>query len=248
MDALSNLKHEAFCREYCKSRNATDAYRKAGYSAKTADTNAVRLMGNEGIKARIAGLDAEIGKRVMMDAEAVVQRYVDIATADPNELMQNRVGACRYCHGYEHEYQWRTREEFHAAASKWMTIPEQKKTYTNPEPSDDGGFGYRRTLDPHPDCPGCDGFGETYRVLMDTTKLSPQALALYAGVKEGKDGIEIKTHDRQKALDMLARHLGVFEKDNKQKAGGGDVLAQLLLTQINGTGSKAPLNRGDDDA
>lgn len=244
MAALKNLKHEAFCREYCKSRNATDAYRKAGYAPKNADANAIRLMVNDGIKARIAELDAEIGKRVMMDAEAVVRRYVDIATADPNELIQNRVGACRYCWGDGHEYQWRTREEYHTAVSKWLQIPDDKKVYGNPEPSEDGGFGYRRTLAPHPDCPSCDGFGQVFQVAPDTTRLSRQALALYAGVKQTKDGLEIKMHDQLRALDMVAKHLGVFLADNNQKGGvTSDAVLLAFLDRIKTKGSKLPLNR-----
>lgn len=181
-----------------------------------------------------------------MKAVEVVQRYVDIATADPNELTQNRVGACRYCHDTGHQYQWRTREEYRAVVSKWLMTPDDKKGY-DAEPRDEGGYGYRRTLAPHPDCPGCDGFGETYRVMMDTTKLSPKALAHHAGVKETKDGIKIKMQDQGKALEMLAKHLGVFKAHNQQ-LNPGDTLAQYLLVQINGDGSKAQLNWGDGDA
>lgn len=245
MGALNNLKHEAFSLEYSKSRNATDAYRKAGYSPKHADTAGPRLLsGNVGIKARIAELEAIIAKAVMMDVVAVVQRYVDIATADPNELIQNRVGACRWCHGYNHQYQWRTREEFQAVVDKWLTIPDEKKVYTNPEPSDDGGYGYLRKREPHQDCPNCEGFGENYIVMPDTTQLSRKAQALFAGAKQTKDGLEIKTNDQLHALDMVAKHLGVFKEDNAQKVGvTSDAFLLSFLDRIKTKGSKLPLNR-----
>ena len=44
-----------------------------------------------------------------------------------------------------------------------------------------------------------------------TRTLSPQARVLYAGVKQTKDGLEIKMHDQQKALENVARHLGMFQ-------------------------------------
>ena len=31
-------------------------------------------------------------------------------------------------------------------------------------------------------------------------------------MKEGKEGIELKTHDQMKALDSVARHLGMFKE------------------------------------
>ena len=35
-------------------------------------------------------------------------------------------------------------------------------------------------------------------------------------VKQNKDGIEIQFEDKQKALEMISRHIGFFEKDNEQ--------------------------------
>lgn len=52
---------------------------------------------------------------------------------------------------------------------------------------------------------------------------------------------KIKLIDKKGALDSLARYLGLFEKDNKQK--GGDALANLL-GKIAGQGPPSPM--GDD--
>jgi len=38
-----------------------------------------------------------------------------------------------------------------------------------------------------------------------------------SSIKQGKDGIELKLHDKVKALELLGKHRGVFEADNKQK-------------------------------
>jgi phage terminase small subunit len=242
MGKLDNPRHEAFAQALFKGVPALRAYVDVGYSPSGAQGNSHRLSERDTIKARVAELQGETAKQAVFDQVKLLERFIGIATANPNELIQNRIGACRYCHGIGHQYQWRTRDEFHAVVAKWLQIPDEKKVY-DAEPSDEGGYGYRRTLDPHPDCPGCDGFGEAYRVLQDTTKLSPQALALYAGVKETKDGIEIKTNDQHKALDQIGRIIGAFKEDNIQKGVTESAFILGFLDRINTAGSKLPFNR-----
>lgn len=41
--------------------------------------------------------------------------------------------------------------------------------------------------------------------------------AAIQSIKQTKDGIEIKLHDKGKALEMIGRHLGIFEIDNDQR-------------------------------
>lgn len=43
-----------------------------------------------------------------------------------------------------------------------------------------------------------------------TTNLSDEQKKAIAGIKEGANGIEIKLVDKTKALEMLSRHLGLF--------------------------------------
>ena len=47
-------------------------------------------------------------------------------------------------------------------------------------------------------------------VLTPTDKLTPDQRAAIAGIKEGKNGIEVSTCDKVKALELLGRHLGLF--------------------------------------
>ena len=68
-------------------------------------------------------------------------------------------------------------------------------------------------------------------VLKDTRTLSQQAAALYAGAKVTKHGIEVQMHSKMDAIEKLAKHLGVYEKDNQQKA---DPLAALLARIASG--------------
>ncbi len=44
----------------------------------------------------------------------------------------------------------------------------------------------------------------------DTRSLQGAARRLYAGLKQGKDGLQVLMADREKALENVARHLGMF--------------------------------------
>jgi hypothetical protein len=57
-----NHKQERFCQEYLKDQNGTQAATRAGYSEKTANEQASRLLANVNIKARIAELMAPIAE------------------------------------------------------------------------------------------------------------------------------------------------------------------------------------------
>ena len=48
-------------------------------------------------------------------------------------------------------------------------------------------------------------------ILTDTSKLSENQIKAIAGIKEGKNGIELKLNDKEKALELLGRHLGMFK-------------------------------------
>lgn len=46
--------------------------------------------------------------------------------------------------------------------------------------------------------------------IKDTDALSDQQIRAIAGIKEGANGIEIKLNDKEKALELLGRHLGMW--------------------------------------
>lgn len=70
-------------------------------------------------------------------------------------------------------------------------------------------------------------------IIKDTAGLSEQQIKAIAGIKEGKFGIELKLNDKEKALELLGRHLGMFKdrvevsglEEEKKKL--GDILEQL---------------------
>lgn len=201
-------KQQRFVDEYLIDLNATQAAIRAGYSAKTAEQQGPRLLGYAGVRDAIAAGKAARSERTGITADDVVERFRLIATADPRELIEYRRGACRYCHGQNHDYQ-RTRGELAKARAVWEASQKKNSTETFDE---QGGDGYNATKPPHPDCPECFGEGLERVYVHDTRRLSPAALALYAGVKVTKDGIEVKMHDQAAALVNLGKHLGLFDE------------------------------------
>ena len=57
-----------------------------------------------------------------------------------------------------------------------------------------------------------DGTEVTYQVvaLKETSDLTTDQRAAIAGIKQGANGIEVKLCDKLKALELLGRHIGMF--------------------------------------
>ena len=55
-------------------------------------------------------------------------------------------------------------------------------------------------------------------IIKDTSGLSENQIKAIAGIKQGKFGIEVKLNDKEKALELLGRHLGMF-KDRVEVSG-----------------------------
>lgn len=66
----------------------------------------------------------------------------------------------------------------------------------------------------------------------NTDNLTEEQIRAIAGIKEGKFGIEVKLNDKEKALELLGRHLGMF-KDKVEVSGLEDEQSKLseLLEQ-----------------
>lgn len=58
MPELRNPRHERFAQRYLELGNASEAYRRAGYTKEWADGDGCRLLGNPSVKARIEELRA----------------------------------------------------------------------------------------------------------------------------------------------------------------------------------------------
>lgn len=85
---LANDKHEKFCLEYARTSNASDAYRKAGYTAKSVNSiyaNANRLLKNEKVRARLAELAEEMRSEKIANAAEIQEILTRIARQEQTE-------------------------------------------------------------------------------------------------------------------------------------------------------------------
>lgn len=230
-----------FVQEYAKDGNATQAAIRAGYSEKTAQEQGSRLLSNVMIQAALEERREEIAALAKLDAAWVIKQWMQIATADHNELTQIRRVCCRYCHGYGHQYQW-TEAEYLNAVNNAIAAGK-------PAPDGMGGLGYDMNAEPHPGCPECGGEGEERMHMADTRKLKGSARRLYAGVQKTKDGIKVLTRDQDAALANLAKYLGMnIERKEISGPGGGPVaLAALKAEDLTDDQLAAILGAADDD-
>jgi len=207
-------KQEAFAQHYAQHRNGTAAYRHAyDVAPETLDatcaTKASELLANGEISARIDAIIAAVTKDqpVTMTLAECFARWFTMATADRNELIGLKVGACRHCWGEGHGYQWK-QHEYLAAMDEWERAA--KRDPELPMPDIAGGLGYRKTRAPNEDCPVCEGEGVERIVARDTSKLSPAAKMIYGGVKQTRNGIELIVADQTKCLENASRIIGAF--------------------------------------
>lgn len=216
-----------FLDAYWATGNRAEAYRRAYdpfVSNYVASIRGKALAEHPLIVAGMKYMREQTLDRAAVTASEVLLRFLDIADADPDELIGLRVGCCRYCYGDGGEYQWRQRE-FMAAVAK-------AEKNDDPLPDIAGGFGYDHTLEPNHDCEECRGEGLERVVARDTSKLSPGAKLLYGGVKQTKNGIEIIIADRMKARESVGRIIGAF--DDKLRLSGA-VAAMTAVVKLEAT-------------
>ncbi|MFZ5751277.1 MAG: terminase small subunit [Pseudomonadota bacterium] len=218
-----NDKQRRFAEEYLVDLNATQAAIRAGYSAKTAHSSGPRLLEHVGVAAEIARLKDERSQRTGITREAVLQHLWEIATADPNELVQYRRGACPAC--------WMP-----AGGIGFVQTAEEREAQPH-------GGALKRTRrqdppvldrEPNPDCEACggEGFGRVYAA--DTRNLSGAARRLYAGARQTRDGFEIKMRSQDGALSLLFDHLGLSAPKRQEHtgAGGGPIEHRPLTDEL----------------
>ena len=205
--------------------NALQAAIRAGYSKDTAGVIGHENLKKPYIQAAIARARQEQQQRTQITADSVVKELAQVAFADARDLVQHIVGSCRHCYGEGFKWQ-RTVSEMNHDREQWINKGKELSEF-----DEKGGIGFDPHKVPNPVCPECMGRGLGRTFISDTRNLSPAAAALYAGVKETKDGFEIKMHSKLDAIEKLAKHLGIYEKDNQQKA---DPLTALLTRIANG--------------
>lgn len=77
---------ELFCREYIIDLNATQAYIRAGYSPKGANTSGPKLLASPRIASRVQQLFDERANKISVNAETVLSELLRIARSDIRKL------------------------------------------------------------------------------------------------------------------------------------------------------------------
>lgn len=88
-------KQERFCEEYMIDLNATQAAIRAGYSPRTANEQAGRLLVNVSIQNRIAQLQAEQSRRTGISADRVVRELAKVAFANAGDIIDPRTASLK---------------------------------------------------------------------------------------------------------------------------------------------------------
>lgn len=229
---------------FANGQSASAAYR-ACYDAANMTDNSVgnaasELLKNPKIQEYLAELTEQAASQAKLSVSWLLQRYMEIATADVNELVKSRQVCCRHCHGVDHKYQWIDAEEWARAVADVIETnrkieiankkrPQDEKSPLKDVPDYAGGFGFWGTAYPSDTCPKCFGKGETDVMLQDTTKLSKAGKMLYAGIKMTSNGPEMKLRDQDGALDWLAKYLGMDKKTMELSGPGGGPLVHAHM-------------------
>lgn len=199
-----------FVAEYLKDGNATQAAIRAGYSKKSAEQIGYQLLQKTSVAQAIAQQQKASIARTLGCADEVLAQMWQLATFDANQLSQYRRGACRYCWGFGHHYQWRDAVEFE---EKRLEATDRDK----PEPVDVGGYGYDHNREPNPECPRCNGDGIGQPYFPDTRKLPTVSRLAYSGVKVGKNGVEITAISRERMFEAVMKRLGLADSEFAQR-------------------------------
>ena len=215
---------------YLETGNASEAYRRA-YDTRnmlpsTINNKSCLLLKTGKIRERVDEARNATIAAATIDRAGVLALITEIATADASQLAEVQVRCCRNCWGIGFERQWKNDAEFGFALAEavdrqaraereharsvelGLKVPAPEPL---PLPSDVGGYGFDVYASPNPECPRCLGEGHVMPVIKDTRKLKGAAKRLYAGFKQTKDGIEIKTRSQEHALTLLAKEYKIAQ-------------------------------------
>ena len=167
-------KQMRFVDEWLIDFNGKQAAIRAGYSAKTAEATAARLLRNVKVQAEISRRQKDLQRRTEVTQDRVVKELARVAFADATDY------ACVETLTYENE---------------------------------DGTVSPVQIVSPK-----------------DTDTLSDDQRAAIASIKQGANGVEIKLHDKIKALELLGRHIGMFT-DKLEVKGAIDIASVLAAAR-----------------
>jgi phage terminase small subunit len=186
-------KREAFARHYAAHGNATEAF-KAAFDCRNVSRRSMRELAyrtahEPAVRARVRELLAQAAERVVVDRAAMIADLLDIATADPSELVNIVTDPCAWC--------WPA--EALAAAIDHGEFPDRDA--------------------PREGCERCRGRGVQRQIITDTADMSGPARRLIAGVETKADGsLKLRLVDQLAARRELAELMGWHVSRSESKS------------------------------
>ena len=147
-------KQMRFVDEWLIDFNGKQAAIRAGYSAKTAEATAARLLRNGKVQAESSRRQKDLQRRTEVTQDRVVKELMRVAFADMADYAQVR--------------------SYPVVNKDGIEVVKQLVTFTK------------------------------------TSALTDDQRAAIASIKQGANGIEVKLHDKIKSLELLGRHIGMF--------------------------------------
>lgn len=154
-------KQMRFVDEWLIDFNGKQAAIRAGYSAKTAEATAARLLRNVKVQAEISRRQKDLQRRTEISQERVLRELARVAFADAADYVQ---------------------VETRIINRGEVKVPIELVVHK------------------------------------ETAELSADQRAAIASIKQGAHGVEVKLHDKIKALELLGRHIGMFNDKLEVKA------------------------------
>lgn len=202
-----------FARHFAITGEIAPAYQAAfpeeGASHALAYKKGREMLQSQGVKGRARALRDEAALDILSTTRALASHFLDVLQA-PRDVVQHRRGACRYCHGAGHRYQWREHE--------YLERLDEVEHHNNTKgrgaaelmlPDPMGGFGYDEAAPPAPDCPNCKGRGVGYTYVKDTTELTPEEEAAFEGIEVSAQGLKAKYASKADAAAALMKLYGL---------------------------------------
>lgn len=247
---LTPLQHR-FTQEFLIDLNGTKAYQRASpdSSYETAASESCRLLAEPKIAQEVQRLMDERAVITGISTDRVLFRLWAMATADTRELSGHRIGACRHCYGQDHGYQ-RTAQELRRDTEKHIAAEikrekAEKGDFVPRQFDEMGGIGYTPKRPPNPDCPECFGDGESRPYLADTDHLSEAGAMLFKGIKTTKDGVSLETQNPGEMIQLIGRHLGMWNDKIKVVDETNPLMA--LLNEIQAAHTTLPIVHDDPE-